>query len=185
MDFLHQKHATQFCICLLLLISLRGNSQESSSDVRLNQHHEITVNTLTLSISQWADFSYEYLIDERSSLGMDLQFGFGQTDPSEKQRVFSFTPNYRRYFSESYASGYFAEFFGVIYNQKETLLNSDGSIVKQEIDFSLGMSLGQKWVFKKGFILEIFLGVGTVVLDRQGHFSNVTGRTGISLGYRF
>ena len=53
---------------------------------------------------------------------MDIKFGFGQIEQGEKQRVFALTSNYLQYFSESNASGYFAELFGMIQNQQKTSL---------------------------------------------------------------
>ena len=53
-----------------------------------------------------------------------------------------------------------------------------------ETDFALGVSVGGKFISKRGFSTEIYLGLGRNLF--QDHFlTEIVTRGGISLGYRF
>ena len=99
----------------LLFTSTFAFSQDDSLPQDTNKKHEITINALTLIVSEWADISYEYLINEESSFGIDLQFGLDSNDDFDTYRTFSVTPNYRRYFSNKYARGFFIEGLSLIH----------------------------------------------------------------------
>ena len=169
---------------LFLFLSLGVFAQENSEPKK----HELTVNALTLIASEWIDVSYEYLLDEESSLGIDVQFGLDSDANEDGFRKFSITPNYRRYFSEKYAKGFFVEAFGMLHSFEEFVFvnTSSTSELKTNTDFSLGISVGGKWVTPKGFVTEIFLGIGRNLFNNSEYdFTDVAGRVGISLGYRF
>ena len=55
--------------------------------------------------------------------------------------------------------------------------------IRDYTDFALGISVGGKFVTKRGFIAEIYLGIGRDLLGNTD--VEVVGRGGISLGYRF
>jgi hypothetical protein len=173
---------------LLFCFSLNAFAQEDTPPQDTDKKHEVTINALTLIASEWVDFSYEYLINEESSFGVDVQFGL-DNDKNNVFRKFSVTPNYRRYFSENYARGFFVEAFGMIHSSEDFItVNNGGSFseqLKTRTDFSLGISVGGKWVTKSGFVTEIFGGLGRNLLNSEDDFTQVAGRIGISLGYRF
>jgi hypothetical protein len=54
-----------------------------------------------------------------------------------------------------------------------------------ETSFALGVSVGGKFVSKKGFSTELLLGVGRNLLNSDNNNDDAYGRVGISLGYRF
>jgi len=171
---------------LFLFLSFISFAQEEDQDPK---KHELTMNALTLIASEWIDVSYEYLIDQESSFGVDLQFGLDSDANADGFRKFSLTPNYRRYFSGKYAKGFFVEAFGMIHTYEEYVFIDLFTVseLKTNTDFSLGISVGGKWVTPKGFVTEIFLGVGRNLFnnDSEYNFSDVAGRVGVSLGYRF
>ena len=82
-------------LVLLCFCSIITNAQEDSIPQDSNKKNEITLNALTLVASGWIDVSYEYLINEESSFGVDLQFGFDENSDFDAYRNFSITPNYR------------------------------------------------------------------------------------------
>jgi hypothetical protein len=90
------------CCCSTIAVA-----QEESLPQDTNKKNEITLNALTLVASGWIDVSYEYLINKESSFGVDLQFGFDENNNVDTYRNFSITPNYRVYFSNKYAKGFF------------------------------------------------------------------------------
>lgn len=176
---------------LLLSISLLGYSQEEETKFPqdIDKKHELTANALTLIVSEWVDVSYEYLLNEESSFGVDLQFGLDSNNDFDSYRTFSITPNYRRYFSNKYARGFFVEAFGMLHTYKD-FYNYDfvtNSYSEDTLtDFSLGISVGGKWVTKSGFVTEVFAGIGRNLFnDDENDFVEVAGRIGISMGYRF
>ena len=176
---------------LLLCYSFGAFSQTSESGFPqdIDKKHEVTMNALTLIVSEWIDVSYEYLINEESSIGVDIQFGLDENRDFDTYRTFSITPNYRRYFSDKYARGFFVEAFGMLHSYKDfynydflTNTSSEETLT----DFSLGISVGGKWVTKSGFVAEAFLGIGRNLFnDDENDLIEVAGRVGISLGYRF
>jgi len=174
----------------LLITSTFAFSQDDSLPQDTNKKHEITINALTLIVSEWADISYEYLINEESSFGIDLQFGLDSNDDFDTYRTFSVTPNYRRYFSNKYARGFFIEGFGMLHSYRDFFnydFNSGTYDTTTQTDFSLGISVGGKWVTKNGFVAEIFGGIGRNLFnsDEDYYSTDVAGRVGISVGYRF
>ena len=178
------------CCCSTIAVA-----QEESLPQDTNKKNEITLNALTLVASGWIDVSYEYLINKESSFGVDLQFGFDENNNVDTYRNFSITPNYRVYFSNKYAKGFFIEGFGMLHRYKDYYYdyNSDSYNYdsKNITEFSLGISVGGKWVTKSGFVTEIFGGIGRNLLNSNNYDDdgfdpiNVAGRIGVSIGKRF
>jgi hypothetical protein len=168
-------------------------AQEESLPQDTNKKNEVTLNALTLIASGWIDVSYEYLINKESSFGIDMQFGFDENNNIDTYRNFSITPNYRVYFSNKYARGFFIEGFGMLHRYKdyyyeELSSEPDNYTSKNLTEFSLGISVGGKWVTKSGFVTEIFGGIGRNILNsnEDGYDPiNVAGRIGVSIGKRF
>lgn len=189
-NFKKIKMKKNLILLLLLFVCISGFSQDNSDPFPQNvdKKHEITANALTLIVSEWLDFSYEYLINEESSFGVDLQFGLDSNDDFDSYRTFSITPNYRRYFSNKYARGFFVEAFGMLHSYKDfynyDFINNSYS-EDTFTDFSLGISVGGKWVTKSGFVTEVFAGIGRNLFNNDDDLTEVAGRVGISLGYRF
>ena len=179
------------CCCSTIAVA-----QEESLPQDTNKKNEVTLNALTLVASGWIDVSYEYLINKESSFGVDLQFGFDENNNVDTYRNFSITPNYRVYFSNKYARGFFIEGFGMLHRYKDLYydIETDGTynnIEKNITEFSLGVSVGGKWVTKSGFVTEIFGGIGRNLLNSNNNDDdgfdpiNIAGRIGVSIGKRF
>lgn len=168
-------------------------AQEESLPQDTNKKNEITLNALTLIASGWIDVSYEYLINKEASFGIDMQFGFDENNNIDTYRNFSITPNYRVYFSNKYARGFFIEGFGMLHRYKDYYYDElsselDNYTSKNLTEFSLGISVGGKWVTKSGFVTEIFGGIGRNILNsNEDSYDpiNIAGRIGVSIGKRF
>lgn len=50
-------------------------------------------------------------------------------------------------------------------------------------DFAVGISAGAKWVTDRGFVAEVYLGIGRDMFNQSD--LEVVGRGGVSIGYRF
>lgn len=95
-------------VIFLLFISTFLNAQKNKeSSQYLNKKNEIKINLINLIDSKFIDISYEYLINEKSSIGIETLFNFNSRnkDISKLNNLtkFSLTPYYRRYFSKKYA----------------------------------------------------------------------------------
>jgi hypothetical protein len=88
---------------------------------------------------------------------------------------------------------FFIEGFGMLHRYKDLYydIETDGTynnIEKNITEFSLGVSVGGKWVTKSGFVAEIFGGIGRNILNNSDDSYDpieVAGRVGISIGKRF
>ncbi|QTD36857.1 DUF3575 domain-containing protein [Polaribacter batillariae] len=169
---------------LLLFFAITFNviAQDKEEEVYpqdVGKKTEIKLNALTLLAGKWIDLSYERLIDEESSYGIS---GALNTDTSKNSLHYSLTPFYRRYFSEKFARGFFIEGFGMLFSAEDRGAFSNNSH-KTETGFAFGVSVGGKWVSKKGFTTELLLGVGRNMVN--SNYNDTVGRAAISVGYRF
>ncbi|WP_334056550.1 DUF3575 domain-containing protein [Polaribacter sp. P097] len=144
----------------------------------VGKKHELKINALTLIAGKWIDVSYEGLIDEESSYGLAATLN---TDTDESSLKYAITPYYRRYFSGKYARGFFVEGFGALFSATDRYIF--GNNEDFETGFALGVSVGGKFVSKKGFSTELLLGVGRNLIKDSSYEGFP--RIGISLGYRF
>lgn len=152
---------------------------------------ELKINVLNLIAFEFADASYERILDEESSFGVGVLVNVGNDDDIfDYYRKFSITPYYRRYFSKGYASGFFVEGFGMLNSGEEDIFEFNDITFEtvrtgeNYTDFALGISIGGKFISKKGFVAEIYSGIGRNFFSSD--FSpEVVGRGGVSLGFRF
>ncbi|HEX9600141.1 MAG TPA: DUF3575 domain-containing protein, partial [Mariniflexile sp.] len=70
--------------------------------------------------------------------------------------------------------------YGYIYDSNNDSYNYE---YEKYTDLAIGVSAGAKFITKRGFIAEIYLGIGRDLLNQSD--IEVVGRGGISLGYRF
>ena len=167
-----------FALCIGAVAQERKGGEFGSNEIKLNATNLIGF--------QFIDLTYENLINEDSSLGLGVLFYFGtEQDDYWDYRTFSLTPFYRQYFSEGYAKGFFVEGFGMFnsgsYDDEATLFSADEDTF---YDFALGISLGGKFVNKKGFMAEIYGGIGRNFFAGDNS-PEVVSRGGISVGFRF
>lgn len=163
---------------LLLSISVFMFSQENMSTKNFS---EIKINALSTSLGAF-EFEFERTINSKSSFGISLFSKFEDNTGKAFSYDYDSGANifYRRYFGKKYANGLFLEGFGMFHNNKIFELNS-----KPEISSNLlfGLGIGYKWVSKKGLILQTNFGLGKNIFNHK--FDGVSGRAGISIGYRF
>ena len=167
-------------LLILFFVATVSIAQEKEYPQDINKKGEVKINALTLLAAKWIDVSYERLIDEESSFGISATLN---TDSSESDLNYSLTPFYRRYFSNKYARGFFIEGFGALYSARDFDFHSSNNN-PFETNFALGLSVGGKFVSKKGFTTELLLGLGRN-LTNNDIIDGVYGRVGVSLGYRF
>lgn len=191
---MNMKKITILILICISTISIAQEKQEENYPQDINKKHEIKLNALGLIAFEWLDVSYEYLINEESSFGTGLLIGFNNDSSLDEYRKFSLTPYYRRYFSNKYARGFFVEGFGMLHSYENNYYdyyydingnyqpNYNNDDTKTE--FAVGIAVGGKFISKKGFTTEIYLGIGRN-LGGDNSSLEAVGRGGISLGYRF
>ena len=184
-------------ITLLFITAISFSQEEKEPIVK---KHELKVNAFNLIVFKTADFSYEYLIDSESSFGASLLFNLQDVGSNDVEgpyyyEKFAFTPFYRRYFSSKYAWGFFIETFGMYNVQKDydggyydytnnVYVNRNSTEESNNIAF--GISIGAKFVSRKGFAFEFFGGAGRNVYSSNDRFATeIVPRLGASFGYRF
>jgi hypothetical protein len=175
-----------FLVIVMLFSIFVVNAQNGNSENE--KKNELKLNVL-LPLTGAFEATYERNLNEKSSLGVSV-FTVFNNDKSHDDLNYSVSPYYRRYFGKKFASGFFAEGFGMlssidgkkIYDTNDNSIFTEGSDV---IDFSLGLGLGSKWVTKSGFIFEVNAGLGKLLFNAEKTDHTQVVRVGFHLGYRF
>ncbi|MDO9593974.1 MAG: DUF3575 domain-containing protein [Lutibacter sp.] len=169
---------------LLFIVSISLFSQEN--EIKRN---ELKINMSNLIGFKWFDVSYERLLNEESSIGVGTLFSLDkESEGLDEYRTFSITPYYRQFFSSKYAEGFFVEAFTMLHSGKNYEYNYDSyanqyTNESKYTDLAVGISVGGKWVTKRGFVAEVYAGIGRDLLNQSD--IEVVGRGGVSIGYRF
>lgn len=179
-------------VLFLFLSIILVNAQESESQETILKQNELKINMSNLIGFKWADFTYERILNEESSLGIGALFTLdpNNDDGLDEYRTFSITPYYRHFFSRKYAEGFFVETFGMLHSGEDEIYHFDeisdpnGSYRGEKYtDFAVGISVGGKFVTKRGFIAEVYAGIGRDLLGQSD--IEIVGRGGVSIGFRF
>lgn len=184
-------------ILLLVLLSFSVCSF-AQDDLTTIPKHEIKTDMFNLIVFKAPQFSYEYLLNEESSVGLSMMFNLENPEDGSfidgpyYYEKFAFTPYYRRFFSKNYARGFFFEVFSMYNVQGDFDGTWDNNF--QNVTYSdetsnnlaFGVSLGGKLVSKGGFVVEFYGGVGrNIFIGNEDIAEEFLPRLGISLGYRF
>ncbi len=183
---------------LTLIISTFAFAQENTEEqpVNLNEinnkKHEFRIDVLESLALPAIDVSYEYVLSKYSGLGASLNVSF-QDEENDFRQNFAFTPYFRQYFfnkKEYGARGFFAE--GLLQyatGDNERFFNFDDNTLDERgtwNKFGVGVAIGQKWVSRNGFVIELSLGGGRYLGDNDDGLSpDGFFRGGVSFGYRF
>jgi len=186
------KKITLFTLLFIVSLSLFAQNSENNNSLKKN---ELKINMSNLIGFKFFDVGYERILNEESSIGANLLFNLDNDSDAtslDEYRTFSITPYYRHFFSNKYAQGFFVEAFTMLHTAKDydydyfephtdPYYNDNGS--DKYTDFAVGISAGAKWVSKRGFVAEIYLGIGRDLLGNND--DEVVGRGGVAIGYRF
>ena len=157
-----------------------------------NGNNEIKLN-LAYTIAGIPEINYERILKDDMSVGLAVMVGL------EDDADFSFAiiPNYRIYFGNKKANGFFIEGnAGVIGNRRAyydysflayTLYPAGYSptvqpTYKTETNLGLGAAAGAKFLTKNGFVGEIYVGAGRLFGSSD---IDVYPRAGVTIGKRF
>ena len=184
-------------LLVIILVSISSYAQENQNDGSIKKS-ELKLNAFNAIIFKSIDFSYEYLLDSESSVGVSLLFNLGDSnsqnfdDSPNYNEKFAFTPFFRHYFSRKYAQGFYIEAFGMYNVQEDSYSIFDDDIFETVFvdgtssNFALGMSVGGKFVSRKGFAFEWYGGLGrNLATSNDDIATEIVPRFGASFGYRF
>lgn len=186
-------------LIILLLIPIIASAQQEKEKYPqdIDIKHELKINTFSLIVFSSINVSYERIINKDSSYGIDVYANVNDDLDTGFPRKFSITPHFRWFFSEKFnARGFFVEGFGMLNTSKDedydyVYDNMDNFIDKSKevtvTDFALGIAVGGKFITRKNFIAEVYLGLGRNLFNSRTNIidTNIVSRGGISLGYRF
>jgi hypothetical protein len=172
-------------IPMLFSISVVNAQNDNSQNEKKN---ELKLNVILPLIGSSVEGTYERNLNSKSSLGVTGLYAFN--DSKNEDMNYSVSPYYRRYFGKKFASGFFAEGFGMLssIDGKKIYTSEDHSIYTENpdvIDFSLGIGLGSKWVTKSGIIFEVNAGWGKLLFNADKTDHTQVARFGFHVGYRF
>ncbi len=180
-----------FTIVLLLFISIGSFAQES---IKKEKSHELKLNAFSIILFKSIDASYEYLINNESSVGISFLINLNDenNDGPDYNETLAITPYYRHFFLSKYAWGFFVEGFGMFNTQEIDnyyYIDANGDYYESDektTNFALGLSLGAKFVSEQGFVFEFFGGIGRNLFTSNSDYSSeIVPRLGTSFGYRF
>ncbi|MEX0273744.1 MAG: hypothetical protein AB3N16_05140 [Flavobacteriaceae bacterium] len=145
--------------------------------------HEAKFNIGLFLATGSAEMSYEYYLNEDTSLGALIYF---DGKPEDFNGNFGVGPFARAYFGNIPRSGPFAEAFLLFYSGEDEIDNNDlGDRNRDYSTTALGLGAGYKLVtFSNRFTLEANGGAGRNI-NPEDFQSSFVFRAGLSIGYRF
>ncbi|OXA81299.1 Protein of unknown function [Flavobacterium aquidurense] len=151
------------------------------------KNNELKLNVIS-PLSGSIEATYERLLNKKSSLGISFLTVYDDTINDDLNYYIS--PYYRRYFGKKYASGFFAEGFGMLtsIDGKKIYDSEDHSKFTENPDVTdgaIGVGLGGKWLTKSGFVFEINAGYGFLLFNANKTNHNIVNKIGLNVGYRF
>ncbi len=175
------KTKLKLTMVFLLLYSLSWGQSEKDG---LGGRHELKLNALS-TLAGYFEASYDYILNDESSLGISAGFSFDQ----DIEYNFMIVPNYRFFFGKKPASGFFIEANMAIFSQEEQANAFIGTVNanngNNHLGLGAGIVIGGKFIStKNGFVGELFAGGGRNFLNKDLIDSGYP-RIGISIGKRF
>ncbi|AUC82740.1 DUF3575 domain-containing protein [Lacinutrix sp. Bg11-31] len=175
-----------FSTLLFSIITVKAQ-EEIKTTVNYEKHNELKLNGVMLLAGAF-EAVYERNLNKESSAGISVLFPFDKENLDTRLNYY-ISPYYRIFFGEKYAAGFFVEGFGMLNSieEREALIGggSNSFRSKNVSDFALGFGLGGKWVSKSGFVFELNGGLGRNLFNNQNTSTQLVGKFGFNLGYRF
>ena len=151
------------------------------------QEHEVKLDVLDLSVFKTLDVTYQYILNEESAVGISVLKNLSNSDNIFNYREdFVITPFYRQYFDFSGMSNVYGEAFFAV-NSGRDFVDSDNDGVDETIkytDGAFGFVIGKSYISPRGFVLDLYAGLGRNLFDAEGS-PTIVPRIGINAGFRF
>ena len=165
------KRMKKILLLLILFISSFGYSQQ---EVKLNIANALIIKTL--------EVSYEYYLNEQSSVGVSALFSFEKrTSDFRYNEDKMITPYFRHYFTTDRVWNFFGEaFFGINSGYSEV---GDTGVYEEFSDGALGISVGSKYISRGGLVIDVYGGLGRNLFSSNSPI--IVPRVGVNVGWRF
>ncbi len=156
---------------------LASSFAQAQQEVKLDIFDALALKTI--------EVSYEYYLNEQSSVGVSALFNFEKKDIAFKyNEKRMFTPYFRHYFTSGEQWNLFGEAFMAINMGTKTIEFIGGPY--QLIDYSdgaLGVAVGLKYLSEGGFVIDTYAGIGRNLFSSNSPI--IVPRIGVNVGYRF
>ncbi|AXT55029.1 hypothetical protein D1815_04385 [Aquimarina sp. AD1] len=188
-------------VAIIFTLHLTAQEQSNSAPRDINKN-EFSLNPLSIIAFGALDIGYERVLTDNTTLGFDFFYRFSDEidqddDIIDRDGIYdkeiALTVNYKYFFGSRIARGFYIEGFGMLSNgeHEEYVQFTDpsgdfirGSYVDMEFtDFAIGFGVGGKFVTKKGFFLDIGIGIGRNLFNNNS--PDIIVRPDLYLGYRF
>lgn len=180
------KKKISLLIILFAFYAVKAQSESGTNPNPYQKNNEIKLNLIS-PLSGAVGVDFERYLNKNSSLGISSLFVYDNT--KEDDMNYYISPYYRYYFGKKYASGFFAEGFGMFTSIDGKKMYAADNITftegKNVYDLALGAGLGWKLVTKKGFVVEANAGYGRLLFNADKTDHNQVIKLGLSIGYRF
>ncbi|MAO10369.1 MAG: hypothetical protein CMC07_05675 [Flavobacteriaceae bacterium] len=170
---------------LFFTVLYSGNAQDKINET-LTQKNEIKLNVGYL-IAGLPEVTYERYLSDETAIGLSVAFSV-EEDIDYK---FIAVPYFRFYFGKKSNAGFFVEGNAGLFSQEyESYRDFDPNTGyvnvrnETELGLGLGMSVGGKFVTKKGWMVELVGGLGRNFANSD-MLSELYPRLGVSIGKRF
>jgi hypothetical protein len=174
-----------FALLLAPLALLAQETQQTTTNQTFDQRrHEVKIGAIKLLSGPIAEVTYEYVQNDDFTFGASLLKNLNESEVYFYD--FAFTPFARFYFQESKqygAKGFFVEGFGSFLSGRENVYYEFEPDRKYN-STNLGLSVGNKWVNRTGFVFEALLGLGRKISGTE-NAPDAIFRGDLSVGYRF
>lgn len=164
-------------IALFILVGLNAKAQE----------HEVKLDVFNLAIFKSVDLTYQYILNEESAVGLSVLKNLSDSNNIFNYREdFVLTPFYRQYFDFSGMNNVYGEAFFAI-NSGRDFVDSNNDGVEETVkytDGAFGLVVGKSFVSPRGFVLDLYAGLGRNLFNAEGAPTLVP-RIGINAGFRF
>lgn len=144
---------------------------------------EIKIDIFDVLALKSLDISYEYILNDESSIGISVLSNFEKKSASFRySQKLMVTPYYRQHLFQRDNVNFFGELFGAINTgdlEPDKLGDPDSYT-----DFALGLGFGGKYFSVNGFVVDFHAGIGRNLFNTNLS-EEVVPRIGISVGKRF
>ena len=172
---------------LVLVVAVTSSAQDQSAVA--TEKNVLKINTLALIIRTGSVF-YEREISDLTSAQLGIAYMNYKIDATHLDGI-GITPEFRFYIRRNALDG----FYMGPYLRYNNFGFDDGSSEGRYKAFGGGVSFGRQWIFKKGFVIDLFFGghytsssVSLTTGSETPDFTRIEGfniRTGFSLGFAF
>ena len=129
------------------------------------------------------EVSYEHFLNEESSIGVSALFNLDEGASFSYNEKTMFTPYFRHHFPSRTNWNFFGEVFvGINSGEEKVIPNGGVAFYEDYTDAALGVAIGSKYVSPKGFVIDIYGGLGRNLFDSLS--PSIVPRVGINIGYR-